>query len=106
LKRSTGIIGSSFDAKINMLTKDEFCYKYLESLKAELCEIFKVSQIEIIKKEDLDADLFLSSKYPNIAIQVLRCDGVKCQRCWNYSLSVGREDEPLCERCLSIVRGR
>ena len=106
LKRSTGIIGSSFDAKINMLTKDEFCYKYLESLKSELCEIFKVSQIEIIKKEDLDADLFLSSKYPNIAIQVLRCDGVKCQRCWNYSLSVAREDESLCERCLSIVRGR
>jgi isoleucyl-tRNA synthetase len=106
LKRAQGIIGSSFDAKINMLTKDDFCYKYLESFKLELCEIFKVSQIEIIKKEDLDANLFTSSKYPNIAIEVVRAEGDKCQRCWNYSLSVAREDEPLCERCLSIVRKR
>jgi isoleucyl-tRNA synthetase len=106
LKRAQGIIGSSFDAKINMLTKDDFCYKYLESFKSDLYEIFKVSQMQIIKKEDLETNLFTSSKYPNIAIEVVRAEGDKCQRCWNYSLSVAREDESLCERCLSIVRKR
>ncbi|MCX5714005.1 MAG: class I tRNA ligase family protein, partial [Candidatus Omnitrophica bacterium] len=38
-------IGSSFDARINLLTNNENRVKYLESLRDELTEIFKVSQV-------------------------------------------------------------
>ena len=49
-KRVAGLIGSSFDAKIKLLTNSEERYKFLRSLKDDLLEIFKVSQVEIEKR--------------------------------------------------------
>ncbi|MBU4473573.1 MAG: isoleucine--tRNA ligase [Candidatus Omnitrophica bacterium] len=107
-KRSQTEIGSSFDARINILTKDEIRYKHLESFKADLPEIFKVSQVEVIRKEDLDSALVISSKYPDIAIEALKASGLKCQRCWNYCLSVGKDKSHsfICARCLSAIGGK
>ncbi|MBI4706985.1 MAG: isoleucine--tRNA ligase [Candidatus Omnitrophica bacterium] len=94
-KRSQGIIGSSFDAKINLLTNNEKRYTYLESLKHELCEVFKVSQVEI-KKSDAASDIIVEAEH---------AQGQKCSRCWNYSFSVGKtEQHPLiCETCLKAI---
>lgn len=103
-KRSAGVIGSSFDAKIKLLTKDEIRYKYLGSLKDELLEIFKVSQVEIIKSNSLDTGM-VSKKYPDIGVIVEKAAGKKCVRCWNYSVRVGMSsDHPLlCEKCLMAI---
>jgi isoleucyl-tRNA synthetase len=92
-KRGAGEIGSSFDAQIIILTKDDFRYKYLESFKNELAEIFKVSQVEIKKAQG------------DFRIQVGRAEGKKCPRCWNYSTDVGRSsvNPLLCPRCLEVV---
>jgi isoleucyl-tRNA synthetase len=97
--RTKGEIGSSFDAKINLLTNNEIRYKYLGSLKDELSEIFKVSQVGI------ELDPKISS--PDIAIEVLRAEGSKCVRCWNYSLAVGKNAaHPLiCDKCLTAIGG-
>ncbi len=91
-KRKEGVIGSSFDAKINVLTNSDFRYKYLCGLKDELPEIFKVSQVEI-KSGSLKGSA-------NFDIEVLKADGLKCPRCWNFSVSVGQGRE-LCKKCLS-----
>ena len=106
-KRNQGVIGSSFDAKIILLTNDEFRYKYLESLKADLLEIFKVSQIEI-KLDPKLSNLVKSVRSmtsPDITIEVDKADGKKCVRCWNYSTSIGKDEEhPLiCNRCLGAL---
>ncbi|MCK9603626.1 MAG: isoleucine--tRNA ligase [Candidatus Omnitrophica bacterium] len=95
-KRSKGEIGSSFDAKINMLTNNEERYKFLTSLKSELCEIFKVSQVEVSLSKEL------------ARIEVGKADGIKCVRCWNYSQSVGQNKEhPLiCGSCLKAIGGK
>jgi isoleucyl-tRNA synthetase len=92
-KRGAGEIGSSFDAQIIILTKDDFRYKYLESFKNELAEIFKVSQVEIKKAQG------------DFRIQVGRAEDKKCPRCWNYSTDVGRSsvNPLLCPRCLEVV---
>jgi isoleucyl-tRNA synthetase len=106
-KRSKGEIGSSFDAQINVLTNSENRYKYLESLRQDLPEILKVSALEIVKTDDLSGTNPLNADYPDIGIEVLKAKGNKCERCWNYSESVGR-GEPhslLCEKCLSIIQG-
>lgn len=107
-KRSEGLIGSSFDAKINLLTNNLERYKFLESLKDDLSEIFKVSQIEITWQDKLDAKLTKASDFGDIAIVVLKAEGAKCQRCWNYSLSLGKNKEHslICERCLSVIGRR
>jgi isoleucyl-tRNA synthetase len=97
-RRSEGVIGSSFDAKIKLLTKSEERYTLLTSLKGDLCEIFKVSQVEIVK----------DNSYPDIAVEVSKAEGVKCERCWNYSHSVGIDkNHPLiCDRCLAAIGGK
>jgi isoleucyl-tRNA synthetase len=96
--RQEGIVGSSFDAQINMLTKDEIRYKYLESLQADLPEIFKVSFVEISK----------DTGSSDIAIEVEKAGGRKCERCWNYSATVGenKEHAGLCRRCVSAIGGK
>jgi isoleucyl-tRNA synthetase len=107
-KRKESLIGSSFDAKIKLLTNKEIHYKYLESLKDELSEIFKVSQVNVVKQNNLDSNLTRNSDYPDIAIEVHRAEGLKCQRCWNYSISVGanKEHTSICEKCLLVIGGK
>ena len=96
--RSGGQIGSSFDAQINILTKTQGCYTFLQSIKLELCEIFKVSQVEVA------LDL---GNAEELCVKVSKAAGVKCLRCWNYSLEIGKDkDHPLiCDNCLEAIKG-
>jgi len=89
------LIGSSFDAKIKLLTKSQERYKFLESLKDDLPEIFKVSQVEIESGDN----------FPDVAIEVSKAEGEKCQRCWNYNSSVGRSEKhpSLCNKCEAAI---
>jgi len=104
-KRNQGLIGSSFDAKIKLLTKTEVRYRVLVSLKPQLCEIFKVSQVEIEAKDNFDSRMQQSGEFPDIAIEAAKASGAKCVRCWNYSDSVGKNKaHPLiCDNCLKSV---
>jgi isoleucyl-tRNA synthetase len=105
-RRGSDLIGSSFDAKINLLTNDEIRYKYLESLRDELPEIFKVSQVKIEAPDEVSkAQQQVSSKFNDISIVVNKAEGKKCCRCWNYSNTVGKSKlHPLiCHRCLEAM---
>ena len=108
--RSEGIIGSSFDAKIKLLTNNEGRYTFLTSLKSDLCEIFKVSQVEINLDKNLpNLDKHIRAKtLPDITIEVEKAEGAKCVRCWNYSVSVGgNKNHPLiCDKCLKAMGGK
>ncbi|MFA5145519.1 MAG: isoleucine--tRNA ligase [Candidatus Omnitrophota bacterium] len=105
-KRGQGIIGSSFDAQIKLLTNNDIRYKHLGSLEGDFCEIFKVSQAKVEKQEKIDPGI-ANSKYPDIAIVVTKAEGAKCPRCWNYSNTVGESKEhPLiCGNCIKAVSG-
>ena len=94
--RTAGQIGSSFDAQINILTKTQDRYTFLQSCGIELAEIFKVSQVSVI----LDLD-----NSDNLSVKVKKAEGTKCLRCWNYSLEVGKNPaHPLiCDSCLKAI---
>ena len=104
-KRGAGLIGSSFDAKIKLLTNNAERYRLLTSLKDDLCEIFKVSQVEILKQDKFDSDASRAVNSPDVAILTSKADGAKCMRCWNYGVSVGEYDtHPLiCKRCMVAI---
>ncbi|RJP29817.1 MAG: isoleucine--tRNA ligase [Candidatus Omnitrophota bacterium] len=106
--RSKGEIGSSFDAKIKLLTNNQERYTFLSSLKNDLSEIFKVSQVEIIKDDNIASDARRSQNYPDVAIVVEKAGGLKCQRCWNYSEQVGKNDQhpQLCGNCINAIGGK
>ncbi|MCM8783071.1 MAG: isoleucine--tRNA ligase, partial [Candidatus Omnitrophica bacterium] len=93
--RGKGIIGSSFDAKIILLTNNNWCLSYLEGLLQDLPEILRVSQVEIKKVEVAE----------EIDIKVEKAEGNRCMRCWNYSHTVGKDHKhpQLCQRCREIV---
>jgi len=96
--RSRSEIGSSFDAQINILTKTQRHYTFLRSLGIELCEIFKVSQVNIT----------IDNKCPDeLSVKAAKAEGIKCLRCWNYSKETGKDKEhPLiCDNCLAAIRG-
>ena len=94
--RSAGKIGSSFDAQINILTNSQDRYTFLQSINIELCEIFKVSQVKVSFDKSNSADL---------SVKADQAEGIKCPRCWNYSLKVGSNPaHPLiCDNCLKAV---
>jgi isoleucyl-tRNA synthetase len=94
-KRAKGEIGSSFDAKINLLTNDPARYTFLESLKSDLCEIFKVSQVEV--KND--------PAVKGLTVEAASAQGKKCVRCWNYSSAVGCDKThiELCDNCVKAI---
>jgi isoleucyl-tRNA synthetase len=42
-----------------------------------------------------------------LQMEVLKADGHKCERCWNYSVEVGKDSAhpTLCERCVPAIKG-
>lgn len=106
-KRSNSEIGSSFDAKIKMLTNNTNRYNYLVEIKEDLCEIFKVSHIEIEHIADFSNFEPVDANYPDLAIQINKAQGDKCDRCWNFSSEFIKDDEQktVCKKCLTIIEG-
>lgn len=45
---------------------------------------------------------------PGLHIGVKKADGLKCDRCWNYSIHVGESEEhpTLCPRCVLALQGK
>jgi len=89
-KRREKEIGHSLDAKVMItLPKDKF--EIAKRYEDELPFIFIVSQVEITSKENGE-----------IEISTAKADGKKCERCWNYSVDVGKSSEhpDACGRCV------
>jgi isoleucyl-tRNA synthetase len=41
-----------------------------------------------------------------VHVEVKKADGLKCERCWNYSTRVGEDKNypTVCERCSAVLR--
>ncbi|VAX16239.1 Isoleucyl-tRNA synthetase [hydrothermal vent metagenome] len=99
--RKDKLIGHSLDAKLALSAFEED-RRLLESHSEELPFIFIVSQVALVDDPG-DDGLFRSENAPGLTVKVVRAEGEKCDRCWNYSATVGESDEhPLiCSRCVS-----
>jgi isoleucyl-tRNA synthetase len=75
----------------------------LQQYSASLPALFIVSKVELAKGALEGATT--AAGVEGLQIRVDRAQGVKCERCWNYSTHVGESaDYPtLCERCLSAL---
>ena len=94
IARSEKLIGASAEAKIQLAVGDANLYELLNDRADSLRYLFIVSQVELSQGSGLD-------------IKVVKADGHKCVRCWNYSTQVGTfEEHPeLCERCVDALAG-
>jgi isoleucyl-tRNA synthetase len=89
-------IGLSLDAQVR-LHLPEKVYQFLQALKRDLKSIFIVSSVTLFP---------VSKEEKEVRAEVLRAEGEKCERCWNYDVTVGRNEEhrTICQRCVEAIR--
>ena len=104
LKRQEKFIGNALEAKVTLYAGDA-AYKILEDYRTFLPALFIVSSVGVEKISDAAEGAYSSTDYDGLVILIERAEGKKCQRCWNWSLSVGEyKDHPeLCKRCREAV---
>lgn len=93
-KRNEKVIGKSLEANIVIHCGDDMFEKY-SSLSDHLAEILIVSGVSVVKDKDGETEF-----------EVVKATGDKCERCWAYSETVGKDSEhpTLCSRCASVVK--
>ena len=115
--RSEKAIGSSLEAKVRLYVSDESLRQQLQAFNPAdslagngvdaLRYLLLVSQVEL-----LDAVAAIEAEHYHLAsdvagIAVVKAEGQKCDRCWNYSTQVGQSAAHplLCERCIPALAG-
>ncbi|MBC7698058.1 MAG: isoleucine--tRNA ligase [Bacteroidia bacterium] len=98
LRRSTGDIGSSLAAEIEIQCGSKIIYDALASLEDDLRFIFIVSKVQLT---------YVEGYIPFEAV-VLVSQNKKCDRCWHYRADVGSDPEhpAICGRCVSNLFGK
>ncbi|NER31491.1 MAG: isoleucine--tRNA ligase, partial [Symploca sp. SIO1C4] len=111
------MIGSSLEAKVLLYVPDIDLRRQLQALNREdslsgnrvdeLRYLFLASQVEVLDSPEAIGKLDYNSESEAIAVGIVKADGEKCDRCWNYSTHVGElKDHPsLCERCHGALEG-
>ncbi|MBM4341209.1 MAG: isoleucine--tRNA ligase [Deltaproteobacteria bacterium] len=90
-------IGLSLDAQVHLhLPQKE--YQFLQPYEGELKSIFIVSSVTLYPVQ--------GGEGKEIRTEVLRADGKKCERCWNYEVSVGKDSKhpEACGRCVEALK--
>ena len=90
--RNAKLIGAGLEARISITGADD-TIEFLQSFGDDLRYVFIVSQVELFKGEG------------DLSVSVGRADGIKCERCWNYTTDVGSVSQypGVCARCASSL---
>jgi isoleucyl-tRNA synthetase len=108
--RSSGLIGSSLQARLEM-TMPETLMPMLTL--HEWKEILIVSEVDILSAYGIDTNIGqfpgnLKDKIRQFEVRVFKADGEKCERCWNVLPHVDYNHkvygERVCIRCLDVIQ--
>lgn len=96
-KRNEKIIAHPYESKVYINYSSNELKKVLDIFKEEIETIFIVSKVEYIQKDIKNEPWDF-----NLEVAVEKSTDKKCERCWRYQESVGKnKDYPeLCERCI------
>jgi isoleucyl-tRNA synthetase len=91
--REEKVIGNSLEAEVTVQAPPS-SYSLLEKYQSSLNALFIVSSVSLHK-----------ARKKEIEIEVKRVTWKKCERCWNYSPTVGASQKypEFCERCERVV---
>jgi isoleucyl-tRNA synthetase len=92
--RNEKVIGHPYEAKVVLNISDQKVYDILKKREKDLPGMFIVSGVSLNK----------TGKHE---VMVEKAEGTKCERCWNYSSSVGANPKhpSICARCSDILAG-
>jgi isoleucyl-tRNA synthetase len=91
IERAEKRVGKSLEAKA-IVTAPDPLYPLLQACAADLPAVFIVSQVEL--------------REGAYSIEIQAADGIKCERCWKYTLDVGNNPEfpTLCAACSDAIK--
>ncbi|HPD56043.1 MAG TPA: isoleucine--tRNA ligase [Smithellaceae bacterium] len=99
--RKEKTIGHSLDARVSIAAPEKL-KALLESHRQDLPAFLIVSQLELTEPDKIK-NPFQSEEIPGLIVGVEKARGEKCQRCWIYSESLGKDKQhpQVCDRCLT-----
>lgn len=108
-------IGSSLESKVLLYVSDTAVRQQLAAMNPttgkgsndvdELRYLFLASQVELLDTPKSLGELKYQFQSETLGVGVVKADGEKCDRCWNYSTYVGQSEKhaSLCDRCETII---
>jgi isoleucyl-tRNA synthetase len=115
--RNAKAIGASLEAKVLLyvpageLKEQLIAMNPIDSLSGngidELRYLFLASQVELVDSPNAIQRAEYKGESDLVSVGIVKADGQKCDRCWNYSPLVGTfpEDPTICERCNEALKG-
>jgi isoleucyl-tRNA synthetase len=91
--RNAKLIGAPLEARVLLEAGPDFA-PLLEKYAADLPAVFITSQVELKRRAE-----------PGVAAAIERAQGVKCERCWKFTLDVGSDARlpTVCAPCAAAV---
>ncbi len=98
-KREKKEIGNSLEAEVELTLSKNEDTAFLKSFKDDLAGLFLVSHVGISLDPSVSGE--------EMRVTVAKARGQKCERCWNYRETVGKDKnyETLCHRCVAVLKG-
>ncbi len=102
--RNEDLIRHSLEAKVTVYAEGSD-YDLLERYASQLPYIFITSQAEVKPLVEAPENAVFDED-TGVKVYVERAKGNKCERCWMYSETVGKDSEypDVCERCARVLR--
>ncbi len=95
--RNNKLIGTGLEAQVIVAASDPI-YSVLSRHADQLRYLFIVSAVTLVQGSGNGSG--------GVHVEVKKADGLKCERCWNYSTHVGEDKNypTVCERCSAVLR--
>ncbi len=102
IQRKNKVIGSSLEAQVIVYCKGEL-YDFISKNKDDIQLALMVSGIEVMSD---GVGEFKVENIEDLSIGISHSSYGKCERCWNYSDTVGKDTEnpSICERCINVLK--
>ncbi len=96
--RREKVIGLSLDAHVHLYLPEK-TYQFIQPYEKDLKFLFIVSGVTLHPET--------AKEEKSVRVEVVRADGQKCERCWNFDRAVGSEPRhpTICGRCIDVIEG-
>jgi isoleucyl-tRNA synthetase len=98
--RQKKIVGHSLDCRVDIAAPEKL-RTLLGAYRDELASLFIVSQVSLASDRRGFDNPYESAEIEGLTVGIARAGGGKCERCWNFSETVGADTThpAICERC-------
>ncbi|HRZ86391.1 MAG TPA: isoleucine--tRNA ligase [bacterium] len=98
-------IGNALEARVTLYTDDEKLGPVLAQTAKDLAAVFIVSEAVVAAEKKSDDNYRESATIARLFIKAEPARGAKCERCWCFSESVGKDGRhaTICAKCVDAV---